>query len=432
VPCLWVRVMSKEDKEKSANSKQQGAVLILSMAFILIVSALAVSMAAISGTNARLASSRREAASALASAASGLEVSRYWLSRVVMPSSTPPSAYFTTIVNTLQDNLAGSSISNIALSQTGFISSAQAHSPASQCFSGQILVNPANPSILQVYSTGGGGRVTRTVGVCFDVKPYKHPIFNFGIATRGPLNCAGNLTVRGANSAWEADVYIESPNNLTPAIDNHVVPAVDPIEFPVPDTGRFRRYATGRTIDSSSDLSRDMVLTNATIAAGMNPHFAGRLTIEGILFIESPNVVTFDQDVALHGLIVAGSGPDDPGTNKIDFCGGFSSGPYPDRAEFDAIRSEAGSSILAPGFAVSFQGKFSTLEGVVAVSSIRFCGNVNAVIKGTIINYSQSPLNIEANAVMNFDRQASARVPAGFDSLRVLTCNPSSYEELAI
>jgi len=416
--------MSKEDKEKSANSKQQGAVLILSMAFILVCSALAVSMAAISGTNARLASSRREAASALASAASGLEASRYWLSRVVMPSSTPPSAYFTTIVNALQNNLAGSSISNIALSQTGFISSAQARSPASQCFTGQILVNPANPSVLQVYSTGGGGRVTRTVGVRFDVKPYKHPIFNFGIATRGPLNCAGNLTVRGVNSAWKANVYVESPNNLTPA--------VDPVEFPVPDTGRFRQYATGRTIDSSSDLSQDMVLTNTAIAAGTNPHFGGRVTIEGILLIESPNVVTFGRDVALHGLIVAGSGLDDSGTNKIDFCGGFSSGPYPNRAEFDAIRSEVGSSILAPGFAASFKGGSSTLEGVVAVSGASFCSNVNAVIKGTIINYSQSPFDIEANAVIDFDRQASARVPAGFDFLRVLTCNPFSYEELAI
>ena len=424
--------MSKENREKSANSQQQGASLILSMAFILILSALAVSMAAISGTNARLASSRREVASALASAASGLEVNRYWLSRVVMPSSTPSSAYFETIVNALQNELAESRISNITLSQTGFISAAQPHSPTSQFFTGQILMNPARPSVLQVYSTGGGGRVTRTVGVCFDVKPYKHPIFNFGIATRGPLNCTGNLIVKGANSAWEANVYVESPNNLTPAIDNHVLPAVDPIEFPVPDTGRFRQYATGQTIDSSSGLSQDMVLTNAAIAAGTNPHFGGRVTIEGILLIESPNVVTFARDVALHGLIVAGGGPDDPGTNKIDFCGGFHSGPYPDRAAFDAIRSELGTSILAPGFAVSFQGDFSTLEGVVAVSGASFCGNVNAVIKGTIINYSESPLNIEANAVMSFDRQASPRIPAGFDSLRVLTCNPSSYEELAI
>lgn len=416
--------MSKEDKEKSANSKQQGAVLILSMAFILIVSALAVSMAAISGTNARLASSRHEAASALASATSGLEMSRYWLSRVVMPSSTPPSAYFNTIVNDLQSNLARSNISNIALSHTGFISSTQPHFQASQCFTGQILMNPANPSVLQVYSTGGGGRITRTVGVCFDIKPYKHPIFNFGIATRGPLNCSGNLAVRGANSAWEANVYVESLNSRTRA--------ADPVEFPIPDTGRFRQYATGRTIDSSSDLSQDMVLTNAAIAAGTDPHFGGHVTIEGILLIESPNVVTFGRDVALHGLIVAGAGPDDPGTNKIDFFGGFRSGPYPDRAEFDAIRGEVGSSILAPGFAVSFHGGSSTLEGVVAVSGANFCGEVNAVIKGTIINYSQSPLSIEANAQMNLDRQASARIPAGFDSLRVLTCNPSSYEELAM
>jgi hypothetical protein len=219
-------------------------------------------------------------------------------------------------------------------------------------------------------------------------------------------------------------VYVKSPNNLTPA--------VDPIEFPVPDTGRFCQYATGRTINSASDVSQDMALANATIAAGTNPHFSGCVTIEGILLVESPNVVTFGRDVALHGLIVAASGLDDSETNKIDFCGGFSSGPYPDRAEFDAIRSEAGSSILAPGFAVSFQGGSSTLEGVVAVSGISFCGNVNAVIKGTIINYSQSPLSIEANAVIDFAPQATAGVPAGFDSLRVLTCNPSSYEELAI
>jgi hypothetical protein len=111
--------------------------------------------------------------------------------------------------------------------------------------------------------------------------------------------------------------------------------------------------------------------------------------------------------------------------------GNFASGPYPPGVEFDAIRQEVGSSIVAPGFAMSFQGNFSTLEGVVAVSGVHFSGNVAAQIKGTIINYSDQPMIIEGNASMTFDREASTKVPAGFDTLRVLTYKPSSYDEFA-
>ncbi|MHC4678528.1 MAG: hypothetical protein ACYTEK_07500, partial [Planctomycetota bacterium] len=61
-----------------------------------------------------------------------------------------------------------------------------------------------------------------------------------------------------------------------------------------------------------------MILTNATIAAGTNPLFKGSVTIEGVLVVESPNVVTFGRNVALQGLIVAESDVDNPGTNRID------------------------------------------------------------------------------------------------------------------
>ncbi|MHC4678527.1 MAG: hypothetical protein ACYTEK_07495 [Planctomycetota bacterium] len=178
-------MMPEEEKEKSVNSKRRGAVLILSMAFFLVLVALAVSTAAISRTNAHIASDQRKVASALASAASGLEVNRYWLSRIVIPSSTPPSAYFPTIIDALQDDLADNNISNMTLSQSGYLCPVMLHSQTPQCFSGQILANPANPFILQVYSTGGDGQLTRTIGVRFDVEPYEHPIFKFGLATKG-------------------------------------------------------------------------------------------------------------------------------------------------------------------------------------------------------------------------------------------------------
>ncbi|MFH1719442.1 MAG: hypothetical protein ABIF19_18985, partial [Planctomycetota bacterium] len=324
---------------------------------------------------------------------------------------------------------------------------------------------------LRAYTTGGNGQVTRTIGVAFDIEPYEHPIFNYGLATKGPLCYTGNPTMTAANAAWEADMYIESSANPValfvagntkfagdvlignplanadfggdvliggdhgqPAIDNHVSIGVEPVEFPTPDTARFQPYATGITIDSSTDLSAPgaNILVNAKIAAGTNPVFPKGVTIQGILLIESPNVVTFD-NVALQGIIVGeGDLTADPVTDRIDILGNFASGSYPAGAEFDAIRGEVGSSIVAPGFAMSFQGNFSTLEGVVAVSGVRFSGNVAAQIKGTIINYSDTPMIIEGNASMNFDRAGSTKIPAGFDTLRVLTYNPSYYEELAL
>lgn len=455
---------------KPVHSKRRGAVLIVSMIFVVVFSALIVSMAGLTAANAQIASNQRKVGSALASASSGLEVQRYWLGRVMMPSSTPPANYFSTIVDTVQTDLADSSITNVTLSNGGTIPAVALDSSTQQKFDGQLLIADANPNLLRAYTTGGNGQVTRTIGVAFDIEPYEHPIFNYGLATKGPLCYTGNPTMTVTNEAWEADMYIESSaspvalfvggntkfagdvlvgNPLAnaefggdvliggehgqPAIDNHVSIGVPPVEFPTPDTARFRPYATGEIIDSSTDLSKGMTLTNATIVADTDPNFLSSVIINGVLFIESPNKVTFGRNVSLQGIIVAeGDLTDDPITDRIDILGNFASGPYPAGAEFDAIRGEVGSSIVAPGFAMSFQGNFSTLEGVVAVSGIHFSGNVAALIKGTIINYSDTPMIIEGNASMNFDRAGGTKVPAGFDTLRVLNYNSSYYEELAL
>jgi hypothetical protein len=440
------------------------------MIFVLIFSALAVSMATMSGTNAQIASNQHKVDCVPGSAASGLEVQRHWLTGVTMPSSTPPANYFSSIVSNLQNDLDANSISNITLESDGAILPVTLDTATGQTFSGQMNIDPNNPNVLKVFSTGGDGQITRTIKVEFDIEPYKHPIFNYGLATKGPLTYTGNPTTAGVNSNWEADIYIESSGSdmaLTvggntnfdgdimignpdavasfggdiliggdhnqEAIDNHVFIGIDPVDFPEPDTARFTPYATGAVINSSTNLSTyTNTLVNCTIAAGTNPVFPKNgYTIQGILLIESPNIFTFERNVALQGIIVGlGDPAADPVTDRIDVLGNFASGPYPAGVEFDAIRSEIGSSIIAPGFAMSFQGNFSTLEGIVAVSGVHFSGNVNAQIKGTIINYSDDPMVIEGNATMNFDREASTKIPAGFDTLRVLTYNPSSYNEI--
>jgi hypothetical protein len=458
--------------QKSVHPKRKGAVLIVAMIFVVIFAALAVSMAAMSGTNVQIASNQHKVDSALGSASSGLDVERYWLSLVKMPSTTPESKYLSTIITTMQSDLDANGISNIDLKHTGEILPVTLDSTAGLTFNGQLDIDSAYPNILQVITTGGDAQIKRTIKAEFNIEPYKHPIFNYGLATKGPLNYTGNPTTSVASESWEADIYVESSNSDTAlsvggntkfegnimvgnpdadvtfggdviiggdhgqeAIDNHVSIGVDPVDFPEPDTARFITYANGITIDSTTDLSAPGMntLVNAKIAAGTNPTFPKGVIIQGILLIDSPNVVTFASNVALQGIIVGlGDWQADPATDRIDVLGNFASGPYPLGAQFDEIRSEVGSSIVAPGFAMSFQGNFSTLEGVVAVSGVSFTGNVAAQIKGTIINYSDTPLTIGGNASMTFDRTATTKIPAGFDTLRVLTYNPSSYDEFTL
>jgi hypothetical protein len=431
-------------------------------------SALAISMATLSGNNVQLASNHHDFNAALAAAQSGQEVMRYWLSRVLISSSTPQDQYLSEIVTAVQSDLKDNSVTGVAVEDDGSVPAVALDSATGVSFDCAITVDNSQPTVLQVSVTGRSGPASRTITMFYNIQAYEFPIFNFGLATKGPLNFPGNPVIAAVNSAWEADIFVESSGSPIAvqvvgnanfdgeinignvastvdfqndvqiagdsgqaAIDDHVHIGAGSPEFPVPDTDRFRQYAIGDIVDGSTDLTKSITLTNATIKGGTNPVFAGTVTIEGILFIESPNKVTFERNVALRGLIVADGDVDnpDPGSNSIDILGNFASQPYPEGMEFDPIRQEEGSSIIAPGFYTTFAGNFSTLEGVVAVSGVHFAGNMNAQIKGTIINYSDSATVVEGNASMNFDREGSVKIPAGFDLYRELDYEPASYSE---
>ena len=77
--------MAPAKKKKKLN--RRGAVLIVSMIFVLIFSALAVSMATMSNTNVQLASNQHKANSALSAAQSGIECGKYIISTISLGSS---------------------------------------------------------------------------------------------------------------------------------------------------------------------------------------------------------------------------------------------------------------------------------------------------------------------------------------------------------
>ena len=439
---------------------RRGTALVLCMILVVMLGSLAVALATLSGASVQLADNQRQANGALTAAESGLDVMRYWLDRFIMPKTTLPANYFTTIVTWLQANLPA----NIVVENDGRIEFVALNSADGSEFSAQLQIATANPEILLVSLTGTNSGMTRTINVAFSVAPYEHPIFNYGMATKGAIHFPQNPTLTGASTNWEADVYIDTAEMIAvdiggnanfdgnfsirnsegqisyagdlqiggdhgeTAIANHVFTDVPPVDFPSPDTQAFAGFATGPTVDPTTmDLTKGITLTNATIPAGLNPTFAGTVTINGVLWIEPPNVVTFDRNCQLNGVIVGDGTIGSTQDNQINFAGNFATGAYPMGEEFTALQSAIGTSIVAPGFSAAFTGNFSAIDGVVAVSGVTFAGNASADVRGTIINYSDEPTVVDGNISLNFDRAASVTIPAGFDTHRVLAYNPTSY-----
>jgi len=441
-------------------------VLIISMIFVLVFSALAVSMATMSGTNVQIADNQRKANRTRACAESGLEIIRFWLNRISISGLTEPSEVFNQIAASLQNDLEQNGIVNITPTCQNLmitIPSVILNSAKEQNFCAQI--KPLDANTLQLNVTGIYGSLTKTISVNYEFGTRLHTVFDYGVVTKGPLHLAGNTELDGINIAGESDIYIESDvtdetlsiignsqiagdvsfTSTEPDIElggcasigGEVSTGVPPAEFPAPNPDYFTKYTTDTDIvDSTTDTSADMTLENVRIVAGTNPVFSGHVTLKGIVFIETPNVVTFAGGVDIIGIIVGdGNIEDNSGTNQINFVGNVHSLPVtqlPDDEKFAAIKNETGTFLMAPGFSVSFGGNFHTLNGAIAANGIEFSGNAGGTIDGSVINYSDEPMTLSGNSDLYFNRSGTTEMPAGFVPEIVLNYVPASYSEIML
>jgi len=461
--------------EMKRHKNRKGAALLMSMIVLTILSTWAVAMYSISGTNVQLAENQCKADGARASAESGVEVMRYWLSHFAVPGDTAASAVFGLLANSLASDLADNGVSQMAPSYSGStigIASVPLNSSTEQSFSAQITEEP-NKETIRVDVTGTYGSASRRIQFAYKIDTRADNVFDYGVATKGPLSLAGNILLDGVTISLESDVYIESENSIlalsiignsqiagdvhignslatvdlqggkagiggetgSDAIDKHVSFGVAPTEFPTPNPDYFKHYATS-VIDSSTDTTADATFENVRIAAGTNPNFSGHVTLEGIVFIETPNVVTFTGGSTVTGIIVGnGDTDDDSGTNQINFVGNVDSRPVkdlPQEPQFDGIRDEQGTFLMAPGFLCTFGGSFNTLNGAIAGNGIEFFGNAGGTVAGSILNYADRDMTLSGNSDLLFNRSGTVEIPAGFVPEIVLNYDPDSYSEVAL
>jgi hypothetical protein len=460
---------------------RRGSVLIVALLFIILCSALAAAIAAFSGVNVQVGSNQQKLNNTRACAESGLEVTRYWLSQVAFTGTTPASERFTTLATNLQSVLTAAGITNIVpicdATTIALRGSATPNVPVPlnsskhQSFSA-VLTN-VDVDTIRLAVTGRNGNLTRTIQTDFVFGKRPNNVFDYGVATKGQLQLSGNIDMEGANIAIESNAYIET--DYSPAlsiIGNSEIAgnvkitnpagsvflqggqagiggvygqaAAQPpyteygypqTEFPEMVPSIFAQYVT-HDLDPNTNTSASLVLENIRIPAGRNPNFTGGVTLRGVVWIEAPNVVKFSGSTTVCAVIVGNGNPTDySGANSITFSGSLASLPVsalPEELQFDGIRNETGTFLMAPGFAADFEGPFTTVSGAIAANGITFGGSAGGTIYGSLLNYSPNPMDCSGHNDLYFNRSGLTEVPAGFMPQVVLRYNPSSYSEATL
>ncbi len=210
---------------KRCKLKRRGAALIISMIFVAIFSALAVSMATFCGANAQIADNQRKVNTALYAAQSGLECAKRVVSTISLPSTMFNS------ITTEQANQAWAdfcsqvpALDDQAFSApTGFT---DAHGSGKQIITGPINYGNSNvsfrlrfyrynsePLTIKFEAIGNSGQVTRKIGMDMEIRK-DSAVLQYAIASRGRMWLTGDSTIYGdIYSSWNrTDI---SPFNMT-------------------------------------------------------------------------------------------------------------------------------------------------------------------------------------------------------------------------
>ena len=404
------------------------------------------------------------------SAESGMRFMAYQLQHVNVAAGSSGQALLDNLAAALGAKLNGTATlggGNVAYNGTVIITPAINFGNDEQTFTATLSLEAEDKIALRV--TGFCGPVRRVVGMDLDAINGDSPVFDFGIASRSPVELTGNASVKGKNNALEArilsatdeteafdltgnvslqgDIYTTSPSSTVsmsgnvsiggvsssnPAINEHIHLGMGVGEFPEVDPTVFEPFATN-IVDSSTSTSGNKTFTNIRIKAGTNKTFSGNITLKGVIFIEAPNNVHFSGNTTFTGVIVTEDAGDNVYTdNTVKFTGNVAvSGveTLPDTPEFHTLRTMPGAFILAPGFGLSFTGNFGTVSGCMAADSFTFTGNAGGTIRGGIINYSDSRFKLTGNSSVIIDRDGTPSTPPGFVTSLTLVINPQSYAE---
>ena len=474
-------------RQKTCWTGHRGIALLVTLIFLTLFACLAVWIAASADANLTIAHNRIEGQQALAMAGTGLQLIQKSLSDMPVSGVTNAATMHTAIHDHLAAHLAADSATSPMLTElanlitvdppgvTVKITLTRADGRQGTVTLSILSPNAEDGTHVTIKATanfGGeldGVSATRAAFCRMVVLANggKTVLSDYGIASLGPVQMKGNAKIFGAHDPADGtvlaatddpayaillqDTAVEVAGVAVPysaggiKTKGHPTILSEPImgnDVPTPvwpkvDISCFEPFATNPYIAGAT------ILSNVRIPASTTPRTLSNVTILGVLYIESPNQVTFSGTTHITGVIVAEppseENPleDNLAANKIIFGGGdtdvltLRSVEALVGAEYDSLKDLKGSFLLAPGFSTEFRGNcnFDTVNGCMVASKFTFKGGPYGTIRGGIVNLNDTVMLLQGNVQLTVDRQHAVGQPAGIVGGPELVRVSNSYRE---
>ncbi|MBC8108315.1 MAG: hypothetical protein H7Z14_17145 [Anaerolineae bacterium] len=446
---------------------RRGVTALIAMMYLVLISTLALGFYAMTTMSSQISSNDAQIARAYLAAESGMDFMRRQLARVTVPPSVQPADAIEHYYPNLQTMLNGTgNLENGSIGRDGNTitipgSGTIKLDPAGNASFRATITDWAGEIVVKIEGFYGSASVQRNLTMDFSRQPRNSSIFDFAVASRGQIvmkkgtvssvagvnpNIAGmfsalasgtSLVVTGGTIGGDltlmdtASVLVSGGNvggsSLTSVIlQDHVHSTDVAPEFPTFDPTVYKHYAAHAYVSNAKTQQNILIKKNT------NPKFNGNDTVQGLMYIESPNQVTFNGNFNLQGFIVMEAGTST--TDSLTFKGNLTMSPVPNQPAFNSVRAVSGVAVLAPNAAMVMTGSSGgTVKGNIVVNTFDFQGAADLQIDlGTLMTLSPTSNSIVFNGAksVRFTATGTSNVPSeGVTYSQYYQANPSTYQE---
>jgi hypothetical protein len=433
---------------------RRGMTSVLAMLYLVLFSTLAIGFYAATTTASHVTNNDERVARAFLATESGMDFMRYQLANVSVPPNTPPEQVIDQLYSDLQSDLNGTpNLAGFSIARDGNIiripgdgnASIKLDASGASTFRATITDWAGEIVVKADGSYGGTETASRSITMDFTRQQNTTTAFDYAVASKGQIvvkkgavtssagvdpkiatmmsasASEGAVTVTGGTVGGDLNIVedgtatvtggtVGGSSTIAAILSNHVH-EVEPPEFPTIDPTLYKTYASNAFVNNAQTQK------NIRVPAGTNPKFNANDTVQGIMYIESPNQVIFNGNFNLQGFIVMEEGVST--TDSLTFKGNLTMSPLPGDAQFDALRATSGVAVLAPNASMSMTGSSGgSVKGNLIVKTFDFQG--------------ASDLLVDQGTLMTLDPGANSAVFNGSKSVKFSATGASNQPKLGV
>jgi hypothetical protein len=446
--------------------RRRGVTAVLAMLFMILFATLAIGFVALIGSSTQISHNDAESARTMLAAESAMQFARYHLARIDIEKDANPEKTF--------DNLYAA----LAARLNGTINMASHNPTRTLEADGTWVIDIPGRSggAFNHIDFGGGiglGRISiRMKDQALDVRAYGTPAalsavrrgiqYDFeetqalwtipgpGVLTRSPIEIGngakifgGDVTSATASTAvasmsmtggskiggdfYYVDGALPPTFSNGAKLDGEVIRLDDPPSFPVVDTSAFEQFVPARsaapgpkviTRDNIDSFASNHNFINIRIKAnntGSTIAFGNSQNLYGVIWVETPNRISFGGGGRLTAIIVTDNGTViAPGGNRLTLDNGVRMYPLSqlDPADFtagtwaaerlDELKAMKTPLILAPRFELVLAGGLRTYEGAMVADAFDISNGYKGTIAGALIGLGEGGFRMMGGGQVDF------------------------------